>query len=245
MSCFPVLFAVLFLGAKAMSGKLIGKAVFLRHGESNYTDAFPDLTETGRRTIRRSAEEIRAIKNRHCGSFAIVSSPAVRAKGSAGILADALPYTDGIREAPLLGPVLVIDRQQGRALYNSYISIGGMQSLCIAYGCDIRFEDGKILEPRSSVRERFYKYLGMLVRDFLTCGRMAFVAHISHYETLFHFVEAVFHLDYRREDPLQHGELILVDFCGEDGSSLVEMNVRFRRRAANIVFDHQLEAVVL
>jgi len=228
-----------------VSKKLIGTAVFLRHGETNYTNVFPDLTESGKETIRNSAKAIRAIRNQYFSSLAIVSSPAVRALGSACIVAETLNFTTRIIEVSFLSPAKVKDAEKGQALFNEYVSSGGMRGLCIAYGSDKRFEDGVVIEARSQIRSRFYKHLSVLVRNMLSCDSEFFVVNISHYEVLYHFVETCFQLDYTKDPPLGFGEIILMSFYDIGSKDAVEICLTFREMSANnIVFNHKIESIV-
>jgi len=215
----------------------LGQAIFLRHGESDYTDVFPDLTDEGRKTIQRSAVEIEKIRSDFTDNgTSIVSSPAARAQGSAAIIAKRF----GIKRVgriPLLKPTQIRDEEKGKAIYLKYVSDGGMRSLCVAYGKDSRFEDGVIFEPRSEVSARLCKYLAMLAECMFVVQLPHLVVAVSHYEVLCHFVEELFKLDYARSDPLRHGELIRVFFNRAENNNAVNLDVIFRETRVKALFD--------
>ena len=73
-----------------MARRFLGRAIFLRHGQTDYTDVFPDLTEEGAETITKAAESIKSIIDGQ--QITIISSPMVRAMGSACIVAKILRY---------------------------------------------------------------------------------------------------------------------------------------------------------
>lgn len=231
-----------------MKRTMIGIAGFIRHGQSNYTNIPPDLTEVGKRTIFNSAMEFKAIRSNLPGAIAlrVASSPSVRAIGSAEIISNVLGVTEEVRQMPLLGPAFLKNMGEAKALFNEHVSKGGMKELCIAYGKDPIYEDGEIIEPRSEVQKRFYKYLGILVRDMLSCSsENRFVIHVSHYEVLYHLLETVFRLDYEEELPLEHGEIILISFYDIGHSEAVEMDIVFRGKTAKgVVFNHKKDKIV-
>jgi broad specificity phosphatase PhoE len=224
---------------------LIGTAVFLRHGQTDYTGIFPDLTPEGIETMRASAVAIKQFCNGHPGLLNIVSSPTVRAMGSSSILAKELDFKDAVREAPLLRAAQIFDKEKAAALFREHFSNGGMRSICIKYDTDPRFEDGKFIEPRSRVRKRFFKYLGMLSREFMALTSPMFVVHVSHHEVLYSLVQEVFQLDYQRDEPLGHGEVIMVSFHHILCSDVVELQISFRgKKIDGIIFDHKREEIV-
>lgn len=214
-----------------MNKKLIGRAVFLRHGETDYTNVFPDLTEKGKKTISNSAICIRKAHNEYSGLLSFISSPATRALGSASIIAEAMGFTGMIEEEPLLGPASLFDREKALALYQEYVQSSGMRGLCLAYGSDPRFDDGKVVESRSQVQRRFYRYLSKLVCIMLSRVSASFVVHVSHYETLYHFVETAFQLDYADQPPLGFGEVILASFYDTGAKDSLEICLAFRGKS--------------
>ena len=229
-----------------MDEKLIGRVVFLRHGETDYTDVFPDLTEEGKRTIEESAKTIRAIKNYHPWLLSVVSSPAVRALGSASIITGILGFKEKIIKEPLIGPVVMRDTKRALAIYDEHISSKGMKGLCISYAQDERFDNPEVFEPRSQVRKRFYKYLAGLVHYMLSCISMKpFIICVSHYETLYHFVENPFQLDYTNDSPFGFGEIILASFYVTDFKNEVKICLRFRESENNIIFNYKTKSIVI
>jgi len=215
----------------------IGQAVFLRHGESEYTGVFPDLTDEGGKTIQKSSVAIEKIRSDFPENLTtLISSPAARAQGSASIIAQRMAIKR-VGRVPLLGPTQVKDKERGRPVFQEYLVAGGIRSLCIAYDTDSRFEDGIIFEPRSEVRKRFYRYLAMLAQCMRVVSFNHFVVAVSHYEVLYSFVEELFKLDYARISPLNHGELIRVLFHRTEESNEVALDVLFREARAKAIFD--------
>ncbi len=226
-----------------MNRRFIGRAIFLRHGQTDYTEIFPDLTEEGKQTIVSSANIMKHTVNIH-RNMIIVSSPSSRALGSSFIIAEVLGYKDEIRKEPSISPTVFRDKERAKAIVDEYMFQGGRPAVDLACTYDPRCEDGEIFEPRSEVRKRFYKYLTGLVRQLIACQLIPCIIHVSHYEVLYHFVEFLFKLDYTRDQTLAYGEIIDVSFYDIGDNDIVEMDVKFRgKMLTGVVFNHKEEAI--
>ena len=213
-----------------MSKVFLGRAIFLRHGQTEYTDVFPDLTEQGMETIKRSARSIKPIAEEH-QRISIVASPLARAQGSAAIIANELEYKGEIREEPAITAAILKKILQAKALFNEYMSNGGMRALAIAYGIDPRYENGQVIEPRSRIRKRFFEYFTNMIRSLVTTAQLPpCLIHVSHYEVLYHFVERLFELDYEKDEPLDYGEIIVISIFDIGIKNTVEIEVTFRKK---------------
>ena len=213
-----------------MARRFLGLVIFLRHGQTNYTDVFPDLTDEGVKTIARSAELLRPFLD-YYQNVIIIASPMARAHGSAAVIAKVLGYKDKIRLEPNIQGAVVKDRQEAKALFYEHVSNGGIRALSVAYGTDPRYEDGKVIEPRSEVRKRFLGYLSRLARRmFIAPSLPLCLIHVSHYETIYHIVESLFSLDYEKDEPLGHGEIIVILIYDIGISNVVELEVTFREK---------------
>lgn len=226
-----------------MDRRFIGRAIFLRHGQTDYTETFPDLTEEGKQTIVSSANKMKYIVKTH-RNIMIVSSSRSRALGSSFIIAEVLGYKGEIKKEPNISLAAIRDKERFKAIIAEFEPQGGVAAVDLAYTHDPRYEDGEILEPRSEVRKRFYKYLAGLVRQLITCPLILCIIHVSHYEVLYHFVEFLFKLDYTRDQTLAHGEIIDVSFYDIGNNDMVEMDVKFRgKMLTGVVFNHKEEAI--
>ncbi len=225
-----------------MEKRCIGGAIFLRHGQSEYTEVFPDLTEQGQQTIRDSSKRIKDVVDQY-DYCEIVSSSSARALGSAVIIADALDCNGGITIEPAIAAAVIRDVERAKAFFDKY-GQGGTEELSLAYNCQPCFEDGSIIEPRSKVRKRFYKYLAVLVRRLSNCLPNFCVVHTSHYEVLYHFAEVVFKLNYTADRPLAHGEPIMLSFYGSGSDEITEIEAIFRKKTARALFNCREETIV-
>lgn len=219
-----------------MARRFLGLVIFLRHGQTDYTDVFPDLTEEGIRTIEASARSIiHFIEGQR--NVTIIASPKARALGSADVVARATGYEGKIKKEPNIQAAMEKDRMRAKALFYEHVNNGGMRALSVAYGTDPRYEDGVVIEPRSEVRKRFLGYFAHMVRSLLVnIGQPPCLIHVSHYETLYHFVERLFKLDYQKDEPLGHGEIIVVSIYDIGIECVVELEVTFRGRTLNKKF---------
>ena len=223
--------------------RIIGRAVFIRHGETDYTDKFPDLTDAGKETIKRASVRIRKIHSQRSEPLRIMSSPAPRALGSAAIISQIMGYDQRVITASLLSPAGVRDVQRGADIFNEHVGSGGFRQLAACYGSDQRYEDPAIFEPRTQVVSRFYEHLGQLVRNLMAGTRPLFVVCVSHYEVMYHLVETSLSLDYAKDNPLTFGELALLSFYDIGPGSTVEVCMTFRDRSQNMVFDYKKSTI--
>ena len=213
-----------------MARRFLGLVIFLRHGQTEYTDVFPDLTKEGIETIAKSAELLKPFLN-YYQNVVIIASPMARAQGSAAVIAKVLGYKNKIRLEPTIQGAIIKDRQEARALFYEHVSNGGIRALSVAYGTDPRYEDGKVIEPRSEVRKRFLGYLAKLVRRlFINPNLPLCLIHVSHYENIYHIVESLFNLDYQKDEPLGYGEIIVISIYDIGIENVVELEVTFREK---------------
>ncbi len=217
-----------------MARRFLGRVILLRHGESEYTDVYPDVTHNGIKTIVKSACSIKSLLDDN-SSVVIITSPMVRAKGSADIIAKIIGYRGIIKEASSIQGAIARDKKRGKELFDEYIAKGGMRALSIACGIDPRFEDPNIIEPISEIHKRFFEYFAKIVEYLLALVKQQPFLNlicVSHYEVLYHFVENLFELDYTKDEPLGHGEIIVVSVFGLDVESVnvVQIEVTFRKK---------------
>lgn len=224
-----------------MVGELVGQAVFFRHGQTQYTDIYPDLTEEGRATIAKTAQEIRQLVN-GSGMPEFVTSPLARARGSIAIVANTLGYEGIVKQEDQIRAADIKDKKASWRIFYEHIQKGGSDQLSRAYFEDLRYEDSSIIEPRSQIANRFYTYLSQLANRLLANPHpQRLVVHASHYEVISHVVEALFELIKKEERPLLHGEVVLIKFFRTPVSTSVFLEATLRGKTATAIFDlHEL-----
>ena len=202
------------------------KAFFLRHGKTNYTGVFPDLTGEGAHQISVAAEEI-AANIGTATDIQIISSPLPRAIGSADIIAKKLGVPpQSIKQEPALRCMDFYDADKAGAIWKSFPSA---RHVDLAYAGDDRFEMGDIVEKRSEIQYRFFEYLGNLIKRFNTGELPEVMIHTSHHEVLWELAASA-----GFEEPLIHGEVICLELS-PIRSQVVCVERVFRNRRASFL----------
>lgn len=210
-----------------MTKRFLCRAIFLRHGQSDYTGDLPDLTSDGVETIRKSAIAIEPLTIGF-KEVAIVSSPTPRAFGSADIIARKLGYKKSICQEPALQAAVVKDMAIASALFKEHAKNGDVRKFYMTNPC---YEDSCIIEPRSEVRKRFFCYFTKMIRYLLiNLSAPLCVIHVCHYENLYHLVEYLFELDFAKDEPLECGEIIVISIYYSEEQNTIEVTACFRGR---------------
>lgn len=198
---------------------------FLRHGKTEYTNIFPDLTEEGKREAEQSADHILEIME---GSedLKIISSPLPRALGTASIIANKLGYHSDIKEENAIRCMDFYDEEKAFAIWQSFPSARGVDK---AYDTDKRFETGEYVEKRSDIKRRIFGYLRSVLEELILDNLSDFTIHVSHYEVLCNLV-SIFEL----KEPLIHGEVIRIDLVRESSSGDTIVKIFFRNHCEHL-----------
>jgi broad specificity phosphatase PhoE len=204
--------------------------LFLRHGKTNYSGQFPDLTEEGKQEIGKAAEYIAEIVGQKT-YVEIVSSPLPRALGTADIIAKRLGQHHVVEEKLAIRCMDFYDSEKANALWKDFHSARGVDC---AYANDPRFEEGTIIEKRSAIQHRFWVYLGTLFERFAADKLADVTVNVTHYEVLWQLAAT-----FGFKEPLIHGEVIKLEL-----SHLHEgrIHVRATHREFSQEFDCRLPA---
>jgi broad specificity phosphatase PhoE len=164
-----------------MTRKFVGRAIFLRHGQTEYTDVFPDLTEEGKASIKAAGRKISGLV-KDTKKVILVSSPRPRALGSAAIIRDTLGNEwCNVIVNPDISSVTIIDKERSQVIFKEYLSSGGKTAVDLSYTHDPRYEDSSVFETRSAVQQRFFRYLTSLAKEML--GKHGELIIVSLYTT--------------------------------------------------------------
>lgn len=196
--------------------------IAFRHGDTKYTGVEPDLTEKGVAQISAAAESIhRYICASSVSTVGIVSSPAARALGSAGIVADRIGFSRSqIMQDQRLRNADIFDKERAGKLFQKLMSSKG--DYC-PYRKEPEYEYGDIVEKRSAIQARFGDYLQECFARHLSDGLPDVLICPSHYEVLW---KLAMQLDYPQ---LVHGELIYVKLYDKSNGTL-PLEIRFRNK---------------
>lgn len=229
-----------------------GRLFFLRHGQTLYTEIPPDLTDQGKETIKASADTIGCQTNGD--ELMIICSPRARTMGSGHIIKRELRISGPIVADSRIREAQVYAKEAGATIYHELVAKGeeiqpgyGSDYLSICYGTDPRYEDPTIIEPRTQVQKRFFEYLKYAVDALLLqlgTGKLISFIHVTHYEFLYHFVEKIFRLDYSKDRPLLHGEVVIIDVFKSQMTHFYELEVTFRDETETVFFNTKTKAIV-
>jgi broad specificity phosphatase PhoE len=107
--------------------RLIGRITILRHGQTRYTNEFPDLTELGKETIAKSAEQIASGLDPD-EEIAMYSSDRARAQGSASIIKERIGHSGEINVRRSIGQTHFKDPQKAQEIFDA--ARGGFNKYC-------------------------------------------------------------------------------------------------------------------
>ncbi len=219
------------------------RTIFLRHGNSEYTEVYPDLTTEGRNIVLKSGEMIKKQIDGWNGDVNIVTSPTIRAIASANIIKNSLNGTCNscIEVDRRIRAMEVIDKKKSDDFFENlpkeYREFkNGARKIDREYNSNPIWERGDIFEKRSDIQERFVWYL----RDFVKSNRREMppcVIHISHLEVLWSLFDEFYAPNYEHEQPFSFGEFFILDFYGTERPDLFSVKTWFRGREASGMFN--------
>ncbi|MBI5467325.1 MAG: histidine phosphatase family protein [Candidatus Kerfeldbacteria bacterium] len=244
----------------------LGRITLLRHGQTKYTEQYPDLTTEGQETIRRSAEQIAASLNPDNEAVAMFRSEAVRAAGTADIIKSGIGHDDEVRVRPSLNPMIQHDPEQARQVFEELLAAnqaaeaqaqktGSFPMLDKSYLTDPRFENAEIYEPRSNVEHRLFRNIEYAIRAFEVVAKhpelkRPHLIGVSHYELLGQLANRVFGLLENDAQTLKHGEPLDIRVLSTEDPEHpsvdpIELEVSFRGQTKTVLFDRKTRDIVI
>lgn len=214
--------------------------VFLRHGQTEYTEIFPDLTEHGKRTIEKSARQIANLGITE--KVHIFSSDRARTRGTAEIIRDILQLPEAVQIEPSLTAMQIIEPEKAQTLIQIMAENNGTKNIDKLYILSDMFEDGICFESRTAIKQRFLLYL----QDFCTKmavgkAEKAYYIFVSHYELLIHLFQALYPEIFYEAATLRNGELFHISVFTTKDSGIFRIESRFRGRTGiGILMDGKL-----
>jgi len=210
------------------------RAVFLRHGHTDYTDKPPDINMIGHIAIASVSTPIRVFaagKTIH-----LRTSPKVRAKGSGDHLSRFLTVASQKEESDLAS-VGIVKPEVARRLFTSYASPDDCHAVDQAYWAFDEFDDLAVFEPREKIRIRIFRYLSYLINHHLNAAadQPCYVC-ISHVEVLCHLISRPFGYDFSTDTPVRCAEPIFVVAVLKT-SSQVCLSYVFRQRQCAVDYN--------
>lgn len=223
---------------------ILAHITFSRHGETRYTDQYPDITEDA---VQRAQDKGGMIATKKGAPERIIHSPAVRAKGTADAIHMGVGVKDeqtaiNVHQSRQIRPSDIPDHQKANALFTSMSKEEVARQHHIDDGI---FADGSVMETPESKRVRLYRSLEYLIRSLTTKkdDKKSTAPHIvvvSHYELVSILLGDVFgdlkELFGRYNVP-SFGEHIDVILFRTDDPNIVTVEIDFDGKTARRDFD--------
>lgn len=209
----------------------IGKITLYRHGDTHYTNQYPDLTDRGKWRFVRAGRHLKEMVDEGTEDLLFLHSPSVRAKSSMAFLLRGMGRTMGTFEqdveqhAHALKPLrsVHINNPEGFAeLIGKHID---QESPIEAqhrrfdriYMMHNDYETSPHIEPRSRVQSRGRRMMRqavyLLVKNHTekTTDKTPHIVAISHVETLNDIAFRIFGLDVQKDPLYARGERMTVE----------------------------------
>lgn len=235
--------------------KILGKISIMRHGATNYTNEFPDLTERGIEQVRERGRELKEKIKPEKEDILYAASPAVRAQGTMSFILEELDEKEAdVKVLDSTRPVKIRNFERAKEMVGEVMQgTNDTSKFDKAYATDKIFENTPdVWQPKSEVEERFYRGLEYLIRSLLKYrenpkeGKIPHLVAVSHFEFLNHFVMEVFGLDPEKDDLLGFAEMIEMEIMepSSDEPDNVPIKVTFRGQSKNVVFDRKNRTII-
>lgn len=235
---------------------IIGKISIMRHGKTEYTNQYPDITEDGFAKIIENGKYLKEKVDKDKEDVLFVSSPAVRARGTLDILKGAMnEEASEPRVLKSMRSTEIRDHKEAMKMVDSVIGPEkDIPKFDRYYATNDALENSPdIWQPRSEVESRFFTALEYAIRSFRkynennyseTVSKTPHLIAVSHFEFLNHFVAEVFGLDLEKDDLLKFAEMIeLTIFESIDDEEAISIKVIFRGQERDIIFDRKSRSI--
>ncbi len=230
--------------------RLLGKISIMRHGETRYTNVYPDITEIGQQQIAANAQKIKAGKTPE-EQLILISSPSIRALGSAGVLKPELEVED-IHISKKIKSTTAKDWHKADAAFTELTGIKTEDDIdfrnwdrFVAHHPALN-ERIDLWEPRSRVEQRSLRGLKYVIEFFrryklANPDKLPHLVGVSHIEFLNHFVEKIFRIP--ENNPLQFGEMVEMTILEGEETRHIPIAITFRGATKKILFDARMRSI--
>ncbi len=227
--------------------EFLGRITLLRHGQTEYTNIYPDLTKEGMETVRKSAEQI-AANLKADEEVVLMASDKARAQGTAGIIKEVLDHQKEIRTVPGITSMAMRDQGKGMEMIHELLKEGGVPAVDYAYTHDPRFDDAEVWEPRDEIQKRFFSNLEYAIRAFKVVAKhedlpKPHLIAVTHFEVLSPFLQDVFDLKHPEDPTLKNAEAVEISVqdpsVDGENSDVVFLEISFRGNTKTVGFDRK------
>lgn len=222
---------------------LMGKLTILRHGETTYTDKFPDLTETGVDQAIMAGKNIKIDENEE---LLFLSSPKARAKGTLHYVAKqfGIDFEEGgIKADKKIRFADISDLNKAMDYFTGLYGTEDRSQWHIKQA-DQAFARGEFPEnifgKKSDIEKRIADAVFWLVRFFDKCSpdnknKVFHMVAVTHFEVMQTFASLLFS-DLLADDTYNLAEKMDVEFENL-GNKKVKLNCIFRGVNRSVMFD--------
>ena len=77
---------------------VLGRISLYRHGDTTYSDQYPDLTDEGKRKLEQAGTSLKALVDERGEDLLFIHSPSIRAKASMAHLLHGMGKSEGTEE---------------------------------------------------------------------------------------------------------------------------------------------------
>lgn len=237
--------------------ELVGRITLFRHGDTEYTNQYPDLTDTGKWKLETAGKSLKERVDEDAEDLIFLHSPSIRAKASMAHLLHGMEKTEGTEESDVeeiarsftpLRSVKRLNHEASQEMITEHVAAATDEGdeyevFDRAYALHDDFENSPHWEARSKVEARANRLLrqtiAMLVRNHVEDSeKTPHIVAVSHFETLNNLAVKIFGLDVQTEPLYARGEQMTFEVKGNSkDKSKVLINCGFRGEQKTVEFN--------
>lgn len=242
----------------------VGRITLFRHGDTLYTNKYPDLTDAGKRKLHKEGSRLVEEVDQETEDVLFLHSPSVRAKTSMAFLLKGMGITEGTSEREVeeharpLKPLRSVghnDYEKAMELVGKYVDLDDPKShqhkkFDRVYVLDPAFEESEHWEPRSQVEARGKRVLRqgiyLLIENHTSkdTDKTPHIVAVSHFETLNVIAAEIFDLDPEHDALYARGEKLSIE-VKTDGNDTerVLLSCTFRNETKMVWYELKTGAI--
>lgn len=219
---------------------IIARITFSRHGETGYTDVYPDITNDA---IEKAGDKGAQIAKEKGIPQIIIHSPMVRAKGTADAISTGARNSEGsavpMRESRHIRMSDIPDREKAQAACDA---LGTQEEIARHHHIEGGvFTKEEMIETPESKRIRLYRALEYLIRSIEKGNQKdSHIVVVSHYELISLLLNDIFgdlQKSFGRYNTPSFGEHADVTLLRTDKPNIVTIQVQYDGKTAQRDFD--------
>lgn len=212
--------------------ELVGKITLFRHGDTTYTNQYPDLTDEGKWKLEAAGKSLKDRVDEDSEDLLFLHSPSTRAKASMAHLLHGMEKTTGAEEKDVeeiarsfspLRSVEKLNSEESQKIIDEHMANlsdeDQYEGFDRVYAIHDDFETSPHWEARSKVEARANRLLrqtiAMLIKNHSEDNdKTPHIVAISHFETLNNLAVKIFGLDVEKDPLYARGEEMTFEVKG-------------------------------